>query len=159
MIFHEYLIAIVQIRKWYQLECKFLAFLALFALQNCTFLVAAMTLDKYIAIKWPRRAATYSTPGRAKMIAVTIYVCVFIYNIPHFFLSSVIGGQCFNFGINSVFSKVYSWLSFGINAVIPFTILMHMNFVIVKAVRKSRKMFLPHDKTIREGRGQGLNAR
>ena len=159
MICHEYLIAIVQIRKWYQLECKFLAFLALFALQNCTFLVVAMTLDKYIAVKWPHRAATYSTPQRAKMITVGVYVCVFIYNIPHFFLSSVIGGQCFNFGISSVFSKVYSWFSFVLNAVIPFTMLIYMNFVIVKAVRKSRKMFRPNDKTIRKGKGEGLGAR
>ena len=159
MICHEYLIAIVQIRKWYQLECKFLAFLALFALQNCTFQVLAMTVDKYIAVKWPHRAATYSTPQRAKMITVGVYVCVFIYNIPHFFLSSVIGGQCFNFGISSVFSKVYSWFSFVLNAVIPFTMLIYMNFVIVKAVRKSRKMFRPNDKTIRKGKGEGLGAR
>ena len=108
MTCHDYLVVVVQTHKWYLLECKFLAFVALFALQNCTFLVVTMTLDKYITIKWPHRAATYSTPRRAKVITVGVYVCVFIYNIPHFFLSSVIGGQCFNFGISSVFSKVYS---------------------------------------------------
>ena len=37
--------------------------------------------------------------------------------------------------------KVYSWLSFVLNAVIPFTLLIHMNYVIVKTVRNSRKMF------------------
>ena len=156
---HDYLVVVAQIHKWYQLECKFLALLALFALQNCTFLVVAMTIDKYIAIKWPHRAATYSTPRRAKLIALTIYVCVFVYNIPHFFLSSVIGGQCFNFGISNVFSKVYSWFSFVLNAIIPFTMLIHMNFVIVKAVRKSCKMFKPNDVTTRGGRGQELDSR
>ena len=93
------------------------------------------------------------------MITVGVYVCVFIYNIPHFFLSSVIGGQCFNFGISSVFSQVYSWLSFVLNAINPFIMLIHMNYVIVKAVRKSRKMFQPNDVTTRGGRGQGLDAR
>ena len=138
MTCHDYLVVVVQIHTTYQLERKFLAFVALFALQNSTFLVVAMTIDKYIAIKWPHKAATYSTPKRAKMIAITVYVCTFVFNIPHFFLSSVIGGQCFNFGISSVFSKMYSWLSFILNAKILFTLLIYMNFVIVKAVRKSR---------------------
>ena len=91
MTCHDYLVSGLNTHNWSLLECKFLAFLALFALQNCTFLVVAMTLDKYIAIKWPHRAATYSTSRRANLITVGVYVCVFIYNIPHFFLSSVIG--------------------------------------------------------------------
>ena len=156
---HDYLVVVVQIHKWYELECKFLAFVALFALQNSTFLVVAMTIDKYIAIKWPHKAATYSTPRRAKMITIGVYVCTFVYNVPQFFLSSVIGGQCINCGISSVFSKVYSWFSFVLNAVIPFTMLIYMNFVIIKAVRTSHKMFKANDHTIRGGRGQGLETR
>ena len=64
-----------------------------------------------------------------------------LYNIPHIFLSSVIGGECFNFGITNVFSRVYSWFSFVLNAIIPFTLLIHMNYVIVKTVRGSHKMY------------------
>ena len=118
-----------------------------------------MTLDKYIAIKWPHRAATYSTPRRAKIIVVTVYVCVCIYNIPHFFLSSVIGGQCLNFGVRSVITSVYSWFSFVLNAVIPFTMLIHMNCVIVKVVRVSRKLFEDNDANTRQGIEQGIERR
>ena len=82
----EYLVSSLQIHKWNLTECKFLAFGALFAVQNCTYLTLAMTIDKYIAIKWPHRAAIYSTPGRAKIIALGLYTSVFIYNIPHFFV-------------------------------------------------------------------------
>ena len=156
---HDYLVSALQIHKWKPFECKFVAFAALFALQNCTFQVLAMTVDKYIAIKWPHRAATYSTPRRARIIAGGLYVSVSIYNIPHFFLSSVIGGQCLNFGIKSVITSVYSWFSFVLNAVIPFTMLIHMNFVILKAVRKSRKMFKPDEGTTRRGRDQGMDTR
>ena len=140
-------------------ECKFVAFMALFALQNCTFQILAMTVDKYIAIKWPHRAATYSKPRRARMITGGLYFSVSIYNIPHFFLSIVIGGQCLNFGVRSLITSVYSWFSFVLNAVIPFTMLIHMNYVIVKAVRKSRKMFRPSEGTTREGRDQGKDTR
>ena len=141
MCFHDYLVAGLQIHKWYPIECKISAFVALFGLQNCTYLILAMTMDKYIAIKWPHRAATYSAPRRAKRIVVGLYILVFIYNIPHFFLSSVIGGQCFNFGIRNVFSRVYSWFSFAVNVIIPFTTLIHMNCVIIKTVRNSHKMY------------------
>ena len=88
-----------------------------------------------------------------------MYVFACIYNIPQFFLSSVIDGHCVNLGISSLMTKVYSWFSFVLNAVIPFTMLIHMNYVIVKAVRKSRRMFRSDDKTTREGRGQELDAR
>ena len=124
-----------------------MAFCALFGLQNCTFQILAMTVDKYIAIKWPHRAATYSTPRRAKTIVVTLYICVFIYNIPHFFLSSIVGNQCLSYGISSLISRVYSWFSFVLNAIIPFTLLIHMNYVIVKTVRNSRKTFKNKDGT------------
>ena len=129
MCCHEYLLSVVQIHKWNSIECRVSGFVALFALQNCTFLVVAMTLDKYIAIKWPHKAATYSTPRRAQRIVVTLFLCVCIYNIPHFFLSSVVFGRCLNFGIRSVITTVYSWFSFILNAVIPFTMLIHMNYV------------------------------
>ena len=141
MCFHDYLVSVVKIHKWSSIECRFSGFVALFALQNCTFQILAMTLDKYIAIKWPHRAATYSTPRRAKIIVIALYMFVFIYNIPHFFLSSVSFGHCLNFGIPSIIKSVYSWFSFVLNAVIPFTMLIHMNYVIVKVVRKSRKSF------------------
>ena len=143
--FHDYLVDVVQIHRYHSVECKIHAFTAFFALQNGTFQVLAMTLDKYIAIKWPHRAATYSTPRRAKMISVSLYICSFIYNITPGFLSGLIDGLCFGFSINNITSRVYSWFSFVLNAIIPFTLLIHMNFVIVKTVRTSRKMFTTDD--------------
>ena len=142
---HNFLTVALHVHSVKVGECKFVAFAALFALQNCTYLILLMTVDKYIAIKWPHRAATYSTARRAKMITMAVYTCVFIYNVPHFFLSSLIGKQCLAYAISSVFSRIYSWLSFVLNAVIPFTLLIHMNYVIVKTVRNSRKMFGAND--------------
>ena len=113
-----------------------------------------MTIDKYIAIKWPHKAAIYSTARRAKMTVGSVYISVFIYNIPHFFLSIVIGRQCLNFGIRGVITSIYSWFSFVLNAIIPFTMLIHMNYVIVKAVRNSHVYFKGSDTG--KGRDQGM---
>ena len=147
MTCHEYLVSVVQIHKWNPKECQFNGLVLLFALQNCTFQVLAMTVDKYIAIKWPHKATIYSTPRRAKMIAVGLYAFAFIYNIPNFFLTREIGGHCVAYGVTSSMSKVYSWLSFVLNAVIPFTMLIYMNSVFVQSVRQSHKMFRTNDGT------------
>ena len=119
--------------------------MTLFALQNSTFQILSMTLDKYTAIKWPHKAATYSTPRRAKFTVRALCVSICLYNIPHFFISIVIGNQCTAYGISSVISRVYSWLSFVLNAIIPFALLIHMNYVIVKIVKNSRKSFESSD--------------
>ena len=44
---------------------------------------------------------------------------------------------------------IYSWFSFVINAIIPFSMLIYMNFVIVKTVRHSSKMFGENGTTTR----------
>ena len=113
-----------------------------------------MTLDKYIAIKWPHRAATYSTPRRARVISACLYAFAFIYNIPHLSFSRLINDQCFAYAVDSPITRVYSWLSFVLNAVIPFIMLMHMNYVIVKTVRNSRKLFRANDTTTSTGKLQ-----
>ena len=142
LCFHDYLVSSLQMHKWNLIECQLIGVVFLFALQNCTYLILAMTVDKYIAIKWPHKAAAYSTPGKTKWIVVGLCICVFIYNIPHFFLSRVIGGQCFAYSVDKLITKVYSWFSFVLNVIIPFTLLIHMNYVIVKTVRNSRKMYI-----------------
>ena len=98
---HDYLVSVLLIHQVNPIECQLSAYFSLFVLQNGTFQVLAMKLDKYIAIKWPHRAVTYSTPGRAKRITVSLSVFAFIYNVPPLFLSKIIGGQCFNYGSSS----------------------------------------------------------
>ena len=116
-------------------------FAALYALQNATFLILGMTTDKYIAIKWPHKAVILCTPRRARFVVICISVGCCLYNIPHFFISGIVGEICRAYVINTPMVQVYSWLTFVINAVIPFTLLIHMNYVIVKTVKSSRKMF------------------
>ena len=115
-----------------------------------------MTVDKYIAMKWPHKAVIYSTPKRAKIIAVNVSVCAIVYNSPQLYLTHVVDGRCVAYGTGGVLSQIYSWFSFVLNAIIPFTSLIYMNFVIVKAVRNSRKMFGVQTSA---GTDQGLKTR
>ena len=77
---------------------------------------------------------------------MAIWVFAIIYNIPHTFLTGLIERSCIAYSIVGVITKIYSWLMFFINAIIPFTLLIYMNYVIVKTVRGSRKMFVNKDK-------------
>ena len=100
-----------------------------------------MTVDKYIAIKWPHKAATYSTPNGAKIITITVFICACICSVPHLFFSKIIGVQCITYATEDILTKVYSWLTFVVNAVIPFSMLIYMNTVIVKTIRHNQAMF------------------
>ena len=78
---------------------------------------------------------------RAKKIIFTIFILVTVYNLPHYFITDFIEGQCYGYSVKGILTKIHSWLSFVLNGVIPFTLLIHMNYVIAKTVRNSRRMF------------------
>ena len=76
------------------------------------------------------------------------------YNTPHLFFSGIIGKECFGYLIGGIITKVYSWLTLVVNALIPFSMLMYMNYVIIEKVRQSRKMLSTND-TQNDSQGQG----
>ena len=157
--YHALVVVVFKNNEYHPMECKIIDFLGLFTLHNSTFQIVAMTVDKYIAIKRPHKAATYSTPRRAKMITVGVSLCALYYNGPHLFLSRVIGRHCIAYSVDKIITRVYSWFSFVLNALIPFTLLIYMNYVIVKTVKNSRKMFTENDTTTGTARNQGMKAR
>ena len=71
---HRWLASVIQFYKRNHIECSIIPYLVKTASLNSTFLVLAMTIDKYIAIKWPHKAATFSTPGRAKLIIISFFI-------------------------------------------------------------------------------------
>ena len=138
---HNWLVSSVKLYKWHSMECGIASFFDLHVVQNSTYQVIAMTTDKFIAIKWPYKAATYSTPKRAKTTVLSIYICVILYNLPHIFISKLTGDVCLGYAIGGVIAKVYSWFTFVVNAIIPVILLTYINYTIIKKVRESRQMF------------------
>ena len=158
-VFHVWLVSGVHTHTWNLWECKVAASLHNFSLQSATYQVLAMTLDKYVAIKWPHRAATYSTPRKAKLISMCVFVCAFSYNVPILFVTSLLGGECAAYVVGGIITRVYSWISFIVNGIIPFSMLIFMNSIIVKTVRKSRKMFRDNTATASKDSNQGMDTR
>ena len=141
IVLYGWSVSYLKIHKRYPLGCRIESFLIMFALQNATYQVVAMTIDKYIAVKWPHKAATYSTPKRAKWTIVVLYVCVISYNIPDLYMTKMIGTACVSYAVGGVYAKIYSWLTFILNGIIPLTSLIIMNLTIVNEVKKSHNRF------------------
>ncbi len=141
---HNWLVTVVKTHAWHLWECKTMAYVFRIALQSSAYQVLAMTLDKYVAIKWPHRAATYSTSKRVNIFIISLYIFAFIYNSIVFFVTGLNRGDCSLVFSNDTSAKVFEvvpWVTFVINGIIPLSMLIYMNTVIVQTVRKSRKMF------------------
>ena len=153
---HHWLISVIRMQNWDPQECHIIAFLVALTLHNATFQVLAMTLDKYIAIKWPHKAAVYNSPKRAVITSSIIYICVVFYNIPNLFIFTIIGNECVGYAKGGVITKVYFWFAFAVSGILPLILLIYFNSVIIQKVRQSRKMF-ENKESFTEGNSQVLN--
>ena len=68
----------------------------------------------------------------------------------------MVGNECVGYVTGGIITRVYSWFSLTLNALIPFSMLIYMNGVIIQKVRQSRKMFTNKDSSL-EGKSQTLN--
>ena len=138
---HNWFVSTQQILEWHAAQCKTVSFLTGISLQNSRYLVLAMTVDKYVAIKWPHKAATYSTPRRVKFILMGIIIFALIYNSSNIFLTSLVRGKCRGYVIGGLISKVLPWIRFFVNGMIIFLVLIYMNFIIIQTIKNSGQIF------------------
>ena len=127
--------------EWYLVQCKTINWLTASILQNSRYQVLAMTIDKYVAIKWPHRAATYNTPRKVKFILIGIFIFTLFYNVFHIFLSSMVKGKCRANAVGGTIVKVFTWVNLLNNGIIPISMLIYMNYVIVQTIKHSGQMF------------------
>ena len=156
LAFHHWMLSAVRMQNWNPLECHIKAFLTAVTLINATFQVLAMTVDKYIAVKWPHKAAVYNTPRRALITSIVIYICVVSYNIPNIFISTLIGNECIGYAKGGAITKVYSLFAFSTNGVLALILLSYFNCVIVQTVRQSRTLFQNNGTSI-DGKSPTIN--
>ena len=138
---HNWLGSVKPIFEWHVAQCKTVTFLTALVQQNSRYQVLAMTVDKYIAIKWPHKAATYSTPKRAKFILIGVLIFSLIYNVRHIFMTSLVEGKCRVYVHGGLTAEVLTWITFIVNGIIPISMLIYMNFVIIQTVKNSGKLF------------------
>ena len=67
-------------------------------------------------------------------------MCLFIIFLTYFF-TKLFGDVCFAYATGGAITKVYSWMSFSLNAMMAFVLLIYMNYIIIKKVRSSGNLF------------------
>ena len=138
---HNWFVSTQHILEWHVAQCKTVTFLTALVQQNSRYQVLAMTVDKYIAIKWPHKAASYSTPRRAKFILIGVFIFSLIFNVRHIFMTSLVRDKCRVYVHGGLTAEVLSWVTFIVNGIIPISMLIYMNFVIIQTVKNSDQMF------------------
>ena len=118
-----------------------------------TLFILNMTFDRFYGIIRPHKAASFNTLRKAKIIIICSIIFSIAYNTPHIFISSEQGGQCVPYGkaMNAMAGRVYYWLSYVTNFVLPFILLLIMNSFIIHTIRNRTKLNLSRS----NNQGQG----
>ena len=123
-------------QRWY---CYTSATVTFICFLWSTLLILSMTFDRCYSIIRPHKAASFNTVARAKITVVSIVFISISYNIPHLFVTININWECVPYGgaLGTVLGEIYYWMSFVIQFVIPFVLLLTMNSVIIHKIRTS----------------------
>ncbi|ESO89591.1 hypothetical protein LOTGIDRAFT_94907, partial [Lottia gigantea] len=126
--------------------------IALIAQTSTIWLTVSFTVERYIAVCHPLKAASMCTIARARMVIVGISAISILYNTPRWFEyfikdytyiptneTCVIVDQT-DFGKSHLYHKIYfGWLYFLVMCVIPLFSLAVLNILLIVAVKHSQK--------------------
>ena len=103
-------------------------------------IIVAMTFDKFFAIRFPHKSASFNTPRRARIVLIIIVVFSIIFNLPQFYVTMLIDGVCMPYARDDIWNQIFMFFSFIFNAVGIFGALLVMNGFIISAVLDRRKL-------------------
>ena len=107
---------------------------------SSTWLILAMTYERFYSIIRPHKAASFNTVKRANITIACILVLCMTFNVPRLFLSKMEGLQCLLYGQGSTFwSQVYFYTEMCTSFIFPFVYLLSINSVIIHILRNRRK--------------------
>ncbi|CAH1796122.1 unnamed protein product [Owenia fusiformis] len=123
---------------------------ALMAQMATIWLTVAFTVERYIAVCHPLKAARMCTIKRARLVISGVSIASILYNIPRWFeftpfeelkpdnTTDFYRPNLTPFGKNPTYVEIYySWLYLPVMCIIPLAVLAVMNIFLILAVRKS----------------------
>ena len=128
--------------------CGFHNFLFYFSIHSDVLLLLAMTIDRFIVVRFPLKAQRLCTPSSAlKAIAAVCFFC-FALNFQIFFTRRLGASgnvddplRCWHPDpeVDFFMKKIYTWIDASIYSFIPFLSLLALNVLIIKQLKTSRK--------------------
>ena len=128
--------------------CGFHNFLFYFAIHFDVLLLLAMTIDRFIVVRFPLRAQSLCTPCSALKVITAVGLFSFALNFQIFFTrrmgatgSAEDPLKCWHPDpdVDFYMKKIYTWIDASIYSFIPFVSLLALNVLIIKQLRISRR--------------------
>lgn len=119
--------------------CIIIHFLSYFTYDFSVWLVVAMTVERFIAIHFPLKAAQMATPSRARRVTLLLLV-VFVAINSHMFWTVTIDDREYCIpkeNYEEFHDKVMPWLDAFIYSFVPFVVLLTLNILIIYDNRKA----------------------
>ena len=133
---------------WY---CRLTTIVLLTSSIISVFLITMMTFDRFYSIIRPHKATSFNTMKRAKITIISIITFGIVYNIPHVLITTNNERNCIPYGaiLTKPYGQFYFWFTFTIKFLIPYTLLLIWNGIIIHTLYKRSSLF-----KLDEGQGQ-----
>ena len=116
----------------------------------------SMTFDRVYSIIRPHKAASFNTVKRAKITIVSIIIFSSLFNVPYLFIIKNNGPECIA-DLVKFEKKLFFWVSYVVQFVIPFISLLSMNSVIIHTLRTRSLLKISNKEAKVQGQSQGQN--
>ncbi len=133
----------------HEIFCRFLTsyILATYPLSlivqfGSVWICVAITVDRYLAVKFPLRVKQLCTVRRACLLVTAISVIGILYRIPAMFELRIEGGRLDQtaFGASTVYQLIYkTYLYLAVMYLIPFAAMIVLNTLITVALREAQR--------------------
>ena len=116
-------------------ECKAIAYCFNLFSDIGIYIIVFMTIDRFIAVRFPFKMSQVCTPRRARISIASICIGAMLYTAPYLYTSGLVDGtMCSSIKDKTLFAQTFSWVNVFVTSVVPFCSLLTMNTMIVKTV-------------------------
>ena len=142
-------------QHWY---CCLMVFFTFSSFLCSTYILIAVTFERFYSIIRPLNASSFNTVKRARILIICVFMFGFTYCIPYLFIAGNEGKFCVvnRFASGNVLGEMYHWLTEICIFIFPFLSLLIMNSVIIHTLRKRSKLIILETSGERQGEGQQI---
>ena len=140
-----------------ELYCKLVAYFMAVSGQISTFVLVAMTFERFYSIVRPHKAASFNTVKRAKITIMSIVMFTVLFNIPNMTSMLTSGRKCLGQAkiIHTLYGQMFYCLCVILNFAFPFVSLLAMNTVIIHTLRTRFTKILGRSEGHGQSEGEG----
>ena len=122
-----------------RIRCKVFTMLAHYAAEMGAFIVMSMTVDRFIAVRYPLKAVVLCSPYRAKVFITCGAILLIIFNVPVLWMADLVNEKiCANFHTKDTFTVIYAWLYTSFGSILPCVVLLGCNAMIISSIHRRR---------------------